>query len=408
MRNQTSFRLTTTLLPTDTTANTTTVINKVDSNGDKFYPTFTDEETVVLTNDDRTVMEITKAVCNEWAITFTKRWLDDKVNPTTWVEDSIPNRKLTRNPWTLAFITACAGDILDKDGDITWSGNQTYTGNMTATWNATYNWYLITNKWVKYPTFDSLEELQAYNDPFPWMFAVVNSDWNLYRYNAVDEEWSVVTTSTPVQPAKASTTAIGTVRGATDAEVNAWTWTGSQWELLILTPAQQRVRLFSLVGTTDTVTWQAILDYTLWWGTPIIKFQANLNSTPIYYYLENIGASRLYFGGVTHYNGSAWQYFPTLKVEYTWSTVTAISRGENSISVDVYMETEDLTKAQEVVDARSNDTVVTVTSDYGSNMYYKYYLYAWNSGILKFKTLDWSKTLTISINDFTATAVDFS
>ena len=55
MRNQTSFRLTTTLLPTDTTAKTTTVINKVDSNGDKFYPTFT-EETVVLTNDDRTVL----------------------------------------------------------------------------------------------------------------------------------------------------------------------------------------------------------------------------------------------------------------------------------------------------------------------------------------------------------------
>jgi hypothetical protein len=64
MRNQTSFRLTTTLLPSDTTAKTTTVINKVDSDGNKFYPTFT-EETVVITNDDRTVMETTRAVCTD-------------------------------------------------------------------------------------------------------------------------------------------------------------------------------------------------------------------------------------------------------------------------------------------------------------------------------------------------------
>ena len=63
MRNQTSFRLTTTLLPTDMTAKTTQVINKVDSDGNKFYPTFS-EETVVLTNDDRTIMETTRASCS--------------------------------------------------------------------------------------------------------------------------------------------------------------------------------------------------------------------------------------------------------------------------------------------------------------------------------------------------------
>jgi hypothetical protein len=72
MRNQTSVRLTTTLLPTDTTAKTTTVINKVDAGGNKFYPTFT-EETVVLTNDDRTVMETTRATCNNGVLTFVKR-----------------------------------------------------------------------------------------------------------------------------------------------------------------------------------------------------------------------------------------------------------------------------------------------------------------------------------------------
>ena len=64
MRNQTSFRLTTTLLPSDMSAKTTQVINKVDSTGARFYPTFT-EETIVITNDDRTVMETTRATCNE-------------------------------------------------------------------------------------------------------------------------------------------------------------------------------------------------------------------------------------------------------------------------------------------------------------------------------------------------------
>ena len=99
MRNQTSFRLTTTLLPTDTTAKTTTVINKVDSNGDKFYPTFT-EETVVITNDDRTVMETTRATCTDWVLTFTARGLSDDASATP-----VTNRKLTWNPWSLCFIT---------------------------------------------------------------------------------------------------------------------------------------------------------------------------------------------------------------------------------------------------------------------------------------------------------------
>lgn len=237
MRNQTSFRLTTTLLPWDMTAKTTTVINKLDSNGEKFYPSFT-EETVVLTNDDRTMMETTRAICTDWALTFIKRWLSDAVDPVTWVETEIPSRKLTWNPWSLAFITASAGDFIDKDDSITWTGNQTYTGNLTSTWSATYNWLLTTNKWVKYPSFENLEALEAYNDPFPWMFAVLESDWELYRYNAVTEQRDIVTTSTPAVPEKATTTTIWTVRGATAAEFAAWTATGSQWELLVATPAQ--------------------------------------------------------------------------------------------------------------------------------------------------------------------------
>ena len=232
MRNQTSFRLTTTLLPTDTTAKTTTVINKLDSNGEKFYPSFT-EETVVLTNDDRTIMETTRAICTDWVLTFIKRWLSDDASET-----QVANRKLTWNPWSLCFITAGAGDWIDKDDNITWTGNQTYTGNLVSQWNATYNWLLTTNKWVKYPSFANVEALNAYANPFGWMFATVDSTWELYRYNAVTQERALVESSQPANPEMASTTTIWTVRGATATEFANWTATGSQWELLVATPAQ--------------------------------------------------------------------------------------------------------------------------------------------------------------------------
>lgn len=264
MRNQTSFRLTTTLLPSDTTAKTTQVINKLDSTWAKFYPTFT-EETVVLTNDDRTVMETTRATCTNWVLTFVKRGLSDDSSATP-----VENRKLTWNPWTLCFITAWASDWIDKDDDITWTWDQTYTGDLTSTGSATYRWRLVTEKWVEYPHFDSLEDLQDYADPFGWMFAVVDSDWELYRYNDVTDTWSVVTTSTPVQPTQASTTAIGTVRWATDTEFNNWTATWSYWELLVATPAQiksvtptMELHVTHIGTTSDDITkWQtATLSY---------------------------------------------------------------------------------------------------------------------------------------------------
>lgn len=192
MRNQTSFRLTTTLLPTDMTAKTTQVINKVDENGDKFYPTFT-EETIVLTNDDRTVMETARATASDWVLTFTKRGLSDDVSET-----QVANRKLTRNPWSLVFITAWAADYIDKDDSVTWTGNQTYTGTLTSTscatycGNATYKGMLTTEKWVKYPNFADVAALQAYDAPFAWMFATVDSTWELYRYNAFTCCWDMV------------------------------------------------------------------------------------------------------------------------------------------------------------------------------------------------------------------------
>ena len=332
MRNQTSFRLTTTLLPTDTTAKTTTVINKVDENGDKFYPTFT-EETVVLTNDDRTVMETTRAICTDWALTFIKRGLSDDLDPETWEEYEIENRKLTWNPWSLAFITAGAGDILDKDDDIVWTGNQTYT------WSATYRWALTTEKWVQYPHFDNVAALEAYAEAFGWMFAVVDSTWELYRYNAVTQEWSVVESSTPTNPEMASTTTIWTVRIATQTEFDNWTDTWSQWEKLVATPSMiqgitptMELHITDISQTeTATGTWVIYIDYVIpkawflsyeWYeqidnGDPLTKFSISTNATYTTANYIDISSNWKYFSGeasfiwLNHHQGliavSAWK-----------------------------------------------------------------------------------------------------
>ena len=244
MRNQTSFRLTTTLLPTDTTAKTTQVINKVDSDGNKFYPTFT-SETVVLTNDDRTIIETTIASCTDWVLTFTKRGLSDDASET-----EIPNRKLTWNPWTLCFITAGAGDWIDKDDDVTWTGDQTYTGELISTNKATYKWQLVTEKWVKYPNFANTTCLQAYDSPFGWMFATVDDTGELYRYNAVTCCWDLV-----------STASLGTYEIRCSCTAPA-AWTADT--IVTLAPALSKIYL----GTAEVVGNAKYVDVALvgWWG----------------------------------------------------------------------------------------------------------------------------------------------
>lgn len=316
MRNQTSFRLTTTLLPSDTTAKTTTVINKVDASGNKFYPTFT-EETVVITNDDRTVMETTRAVCTDWVLTFVKRGLSDDDSETP-----VDNRKLTWNPWSLCFITAGAGDWIDKDDDIVWSGDQTYT------WSATYKWELITEKWVKYPHFDNVAALEAYSGAFGGMFAVVDSTGELYRYNAVTEERALIESSQPANPEMADDETIWTVRIATDAEFAAWTDTGSQWECLVATPSQiqwvtpeMNLQFFDINATTDLVAAQAAFDFLKDWWMPIIKKTTQWRTA--YYYIEqDYFNDFLSFFRIVPSDSS----FSTerIKINYSWTTVSSI------------------------------------------------------------------------------------
>lgn len=317
MRNQTSFRLTTTVLPTDKWADhkakVTQVINKVNESGEKYYPTFT-EETVVLTNDDRTIMETVRAVCNNWVMEFVKRWLNDTEDATEW-----QNRALTWNPWTLCFITAWASDWIDKDDDITWTGDQTYTWDLISTGSATYRGALVTEKWVQYPHFDNVSALEACTWAFGGMFAVVDSTGELYRYNAVTQEWSVVESSTPTNPEMASTTTIWTVRIATQTEFDNWTDTGSQWEKLVATPSMIQgvspsvnVDVFTLNWTTDIQTAQSILNSIIAWWCPIIK-------RPIYEYWEYLSDDIYYLDTYVQANGMI--YFEKISPMFSGSTI---------------------------------------------------------------------------------------
>lgn len=331
MKNQYSFRLTTTLLPTDTTAKTTDVINKVDANWDKFKPTFT-EETVVITNDDRTIIETTRATCTNWVLSFTKRGLSDDNTET-----SIANRKLTWNPGSLCFVTAGAWDRIDPDDDIVWAGKQTYAWDMESRGKATYKGRLITEKGVEYPHFNTLADLEAYSSPFGWMFAVVDSSGELYRYNAVSEEWSVVTTATPVLPEQADDETIWSVRVATDAEFTAGTDTGSQWEYLMPTVSQVKgntpdvnVDIFLLDWESDTTWAQAILTAYLNWWCPIIKYKSSSTTYKIYYLSTHTTASsyiQFFQPEYALWEDATGKYLwqDRIRINYSWTTVSSYS-----------------------------------------------------------------------------------
>ena len=329
MKNQYSFRLTTTVLPTDLwsshPAKTTQVINKVDANGNKFYPNF-NEETVVITNDDRTIMETVRATCNDWVLTFVKRGLSDDSSETP-----IDNRKLTWNPWSLCFITAWAWDYIDPDDDRTWQWDQTYL------WKATYKWRLITEKWVEYPHFDTLADLQDYWTPFGWMFAVVDASWELYRYNDVTESWDVITTNEPTNPEQADDETIGTVRVATDEEFEAGTDTWSHGEYLMATIPQIQwmtpevdTKVFNLNDTTDLTTWQAIFDYCKA-GKVALVFRSSSAQVKVYMYWQDVIWQRLRLFHI-NFSYSWWEWSPvtdisrdTISIYYSWNTVTSIT-----------------------------------------------------------------------------------
>jgi hypothetical protein len=120
---------------------------------------------------------------------------------------------------------------------------------------------------------------------------------------------------------------IWTVRVATDAEFAAWTDTGSQWECLVATPSQilgvspvVDTKVFVLNSASDLTTWQAIFDFYKNWWVPFIKSETSYRFS-IYHMDQDFKWSYLYF---LRLYLSDWSYVSSIKINYSWTTVTSI------------------------------------------------------------------------------------
>ena len=120
MKNQRSFRTKSRLKIVDNSAKVSKVIWKKDANWLEFYPSFTNQ-TVVLMTEDRKVYETTKATADgNWNITFLKRWLADDGTDT-----EVAAFKRAWMPWTYMFMTVWAEDMEWKqDNLIAWTNIQ--------------------------------------------------------------------------------------------------------------------------------------------------------------------------------------------------------------------------------------------------------------------------------------------
>jgi hypothetical protein len=81
------------------------------------------KETVVLQNGDGSVFEMAFASASGGILTFHKRGLDENNPPV----EKAYNKKTWGNG-TKCYVTAGAGDFIDKDEAQVWNGEQTFTG----------------------------------------------------------------------------------------------------------------------------------------------------------------------------------------------------------------------------------------------------------------------------------------
>lgn len=117
---------------------------------------------------------------------------------------------------------------------------------------------------------------------------------------------------------------------------NPWSWTAGQvltktangydWETI--TAWEWNVKLFTLSGTGDTTTAQAVLDWTLAGKMPIIKL--NKWTVDVYYWLNINDSSagllefKVYFWPWI-WGGYTYQVYEDLNILYSWTTVTNIT-----------------------------------------------------------------------------------
>ena len=146
------------------------------------------KETVVLQNGDGSVFEMAFASASGGVITFHKRGLDENNPPV--------EKKHNKKTWgngTKCYITAGAGDFIDKDEAQIWNGGQTFTGWVVIQKYLEAEGQINAKRGVKNPTFTTKEEATAYFTEVEKVEGLlVNIKGNTYRRNSVAKNWEML------------------------------------------------------------------------------------------------------------------------------------------------------------------------------------------------------------------------
>ena len=146
------------------------------------------KETVVLQNGDGSVFEMAFASASGGILTFHKRGLDENNPPV----EKVYNKKTWGNG-TKCYVTAGAGDFIDKDEAQVWNGEQTFTGWVLIQKELKAEGQIDAKRGVKNPIFATKEEATAYfTETEKVEGLLVNIKGNTYRRNSITKSWEML------------------------------------------------------------------------------------------------------------------------------------------------------------------------------------------------------------------------
>lgn len=147
-----------------------------------------EKETIVFQNGDGSVFEMAFWSAQNWIMTLLKRGLDEN-NPPTEKEYN----KKTWGNGTKCYITAGAGDFIDKDETGYWNGKQIFEAWVVIKKALEAEGQIDAKRGIKHPTFATKEEATAYfteAEKVEWL--LVNIAGSTCRWNSTEKEWNAL------------------------------------------------------------------------------------------------------------------------------------------------------------------------------------------------------------------------
>lgn len=147
-----------------------------------------EKETIVFQNGDGSVFEMAFWSAQNWIMTLLKRGLDENNPPT----EKQYNKKTWGNG-TKCYITAGAGDFIDKDETGYWNGKQIFEAWVVIKKALEAEGQIDAKRGIKHPTFATKEEATAYfteAEKVEWL--LVNIAGSTCRWNSTEKEWNAL------------------------------------------------------------------------------------------------------------------------------------------------------------------------------------------------------------------------